>query len=149
MGSDDVYISPRYQDLEYQQTHSSLFASALLRPLEDVLPPGVNQEEFDRATVEFREVVGSDNVVLGKGLREYVDPYELNEHEGRRNAPSCAIWYWMNHSSSISDGLIGDLVLHPLKSFEKSSRSRTASASLCGPFLAGKILDVRKSSSIL
>ncbi|OAL19675.1 hypothetical protein AYO22_09547 [Fonsecaea multimorphosa] len=81
----------RYSDPEYQQNHRNLFAQALLSPLADVLPPGVNQQEFDRAYVEFEDAVGKENAFRGQSLEEYVDPYELWEEEGKRKMPSAAV----------------------------------------------------------
>jgi hypothetical protein len=92
MSSDETSFPARYSDLEYQETHRNLFSSALLQPLQEVLPPGVSKTSFEDAINEIRDVVGNNQVILGKGLEEYVDPYELWEHEGKRKMPSCAIW---------------------------------------------------------
>ncbi|OQV07371.1 FAD binding domain-containing protein [Cladophialophora immunda] len=71
--------------------HRNLFAQALLCPLADVLPPGVNQQQFDRAFDEFEDAVGKENSFRGQALEEYVDPYELWEEEGKRKMPSAAV----------------------------------------------------------
>jgi len=92
MSSKETTFPIRYSDPEYQNTHRNLFSEALLQPLQEVLPPGVDKSSFDAAVREFRDVVGDNQVILGNGLEEYVDPYELWEYEGRRKMPSCAIW---------------------------------------------------------
>ncbi|KIW98341.1 uncharacterized protein Z519_00001 [Cladophialophora bantiana CBS 173.52] len=91
MGSMGVKFPIRYNDPEYQLNHQNLFSQALLCPLKNVLPPGVDQAQFDRAIVEFEDAVGKDNVFRGEALEEYVDPYELWEEEGRRKMPSAAV----------------------------------------------------------
>lgn len=92
MPSNETAFPVRYSDPEYQQTHRNLFSTALLQPLQEVLPPGVDKSSFEAAVKEIRGVVGDDQVILGNGLEEYVDPYELWEYEGKRKMPSCAIW---------------------------------------------------------
>ena len=92
MGSIDLKNAIRYQDPEYQENHRNLFLGNLLSPLENVLPPGVSQQEFDRAFAEFQNAVGQDHAFRGQALEEYVDPYELWEKEGKRRMPSAAVW---------------------------------------------------------
>ncbi|KAF8850169.1 FAD-linked oxidase-like protein [Acephala macrosclerotiorum] len=82
----------RYEDPEYQAAHSNLFSKSLTRPLEDVLPPGVNQADFDAAINKLKNVLGSEHVFIGKSLTEYIDPYELQEEPSRRKIPSGAVW---------------------------------------------------------
>ncbi|CZR63014.1 related to 4-cresol dehydrogenase flavoprotein subunit [Phialocephala subalpina] len=81
----------RYEDPEYQATHSNLFSKSLIRPLEDVLPPGVTQADFDAAIAKLKDVLGSEHVFTGKSLAEYIDPYELQEEPSRRKIPSGAV----------------------------------------------------------
>lgn len=92
MGSSNLKFPVRYEDPEYQEQHRNLFLGKLLRPLEKVLPPGVNQQDFDLAIGELQKVVGEEHVFLGDSLEEYVDPYELWESEGKRKMPSGAVW---------------------------------------------------------
>ena len=81
-----------YEDPEYQSTHSNLFLGSLTRPLEAVLPPGVNQADFDAAINKLKDVLGKDHVFTGRSLTEYIDPYELQEDACRRKIPSGAVW---------------------------------------------------------
>lgn len=82
----------RYEDPEYQSTHSNLFSSSLTRPLEAVLPPGVTQLHFDAAINKLKDVLGKEHVFTGRSLTEYIDPYELQEDPSRRKIPSGAVW---------------------------------------------------------
>lgn len=92
MGSVGFKNPAQYEDPEYQATHQGLFSGGLLCPLETVLPPDVSQADFDSAIAEFQTAVGKENTFLGEALVEYVDPYELWEHEGKRKMPSAAVW---------------------------------------------------------
>lgn len=82
----------RYEDPEYQSTHSNLFNGSLTRPLEAVLPPGVTQAEFEEAISKLKDILGKEHVFTGKSLTEYIDPYELQEEPSRRKSPSGAVW---------------------------------------------------------
>jgi hypothetical protein len=90
MGSIEKFPA-RYTDPEYQASHRQLFSGVLLSPLEDVLPPGLNQQQFDAACADFEAAVGRAHVFRGQSLEEYVDPYELWEQEGKRKMPSAAV----------------------------------------------------------
>lgn len=92
MGSADTKFPVRYEDPEYQSNHQRLFSGALLTPLEQVLPPCLSQQDFDRVIKELQHVVGKEFTFIGAALEEYVDPYELWEKEGRRRIPSAAVW---------------------------------------------------------
>ncbi len=51
-------------------------------------------DEFDNAISEFVSIVGEDNVFVGEGLSDYVDPYDIWEaDEQKRKTPSAAVWY--------------------------------------------------------
>ncbi|KAL2429116.1 Vanillyl-alcohol oxidase [Exophiala dermatitidis] len=91
MGSADTKFPVRYEDPEYQSNHQRLFSGALLTPLEQVLPPCLSQQDFDRVIRELQHVVGKESTFIGAALEEYVDPYELWEKEGRRRIPSAAV----------------------------------------------------------
>lgn len=99
MGSIDFKFPVRYEDPEYQSNHRSLFSGVLLSPLETVLPPGVNQQQFDEAISDFVHAVGRDHVFQGQSLEEYVDPYELWEKEGKRKVPSAAVWLVLRYQT--------------------------------------------------
>lgn len=92
MGSIDIKRPLRFSDPEYQASHEKLYSGSLLAPLQNVLPPGVSQQQFDLALTEFEKAVGRDYVYRGQSLEEYVDPYELWEKEGKRKMPSAAVW---------------------------------------------------------
>jgi hypothetical protein len=83
--------SPAYPNLEYQSTHLKVFKGSITQPLKPVLPPVIKRSDFCDAIEEYKAVVGSDQVLLGEDLAEYIDPYELWENEGRRKMPSAAI----------------------------------------------------------
>ncbi|KIX10676.1 uncharacterized protein Z518_01760 [Rhinocladiella mackenziei CBS 650.93] len=91
MGSSNLKFPVRYEDPEYQSHHQKLFSGTLLCPLENVLPPSVNQADFSLSIAEFEKIVGKENVFVGNALEEYVDPYELWEQEGKRKMPSAAV----------------------------------------------------------
>ena len=73
----------RYEDPEYQKSHRAVYSHSLLAPLQQVLPPGLSQQDFETAVNELVEAVGKESVFIGKALEEYVDPYELWEVEGK------------------------------------------------------------------
>ena len=83
----------RFEDPIFQTAHKDLFLRSSDRPLHPVLPPGVGQEDFDRAIQEFVQVLGTKNVFAGEALQEYIDPYEIDEAGVDRKIPSAAVWY--------------------------------------------------------
>ncbi|KAH7355817.1 hypothetical protein BKA66DRAFT_446222 [Pyrenochaeta sp. MPI-SDFR-AT-0127] len=83
--------SPAYADAEYQSLHYNLFKDSITAPLIAALPPGITQSEFDNAICQYEEVVGKDQVYQHDALTEYIDPYELQEEEGKRKMPSAAV----------------------------------------------------------
>ncbi|KAF2645825.1 FAD-linked oxidase-like protein [Massarina eburnea CBS 473.64] len=83
--------SPAYLDAEYQATHYALFKHSITVPLKPVLPPGLSRYAFDAALIKYMAVVGHDQVLQGDALTEYIDPYELQEAEGKRRMPSAAV----------------------------------------------------------
>ena len=82
----------RYTDPEVQKAHTDLYLGSSDRPLYPVLPPGVNQDDFDKAVQEFVEVLGSKNVFAGEALQDYIGPYEIDEIGVERKIPSAAVW---------------------------------------------------------
>jgi len=82
----------RYRDPVYQETHQSVFQGSLTKPLKELLPPGVSREDFKLAIEEFVSALGSDGVVIGEALSDYVDPYELYEDkDSERKVASAAV----------------------------------------------------------
>jgi hypothetical protein len=82
----------RYEDPEYQEAHRVLFASSVTQPLKSVLPPDLIQAEFDSAVREFVTALGSDGVLAGDTLKDYIDPYELYEdNDSERRVVSAAV----------------------------------------------------------
>jgi hypothetical protein len=76
----------------YQQTHQLVFQGSLTRPLREVLPPGLSRADFKLAIDEFVSALGSDGVVIGDALSDYVDPYELYEDkDSERKVASAAV----------------------------------------------------------
>lgn len=86
-----IMPSSTYLDNEYQNTHYNLFKDSITVALKSVLPPGVSQDTFNNAIQGYRAAVGSDQVLQGDDLTEYIDPYELQEAEGTRKMPSAAV----------------------------------------------------------
>ncbi|KAH7072697.1 hypothetical protein BKA63DRAFT_472831 [Paraphoma chrysanthemicola] len=80
-----------YLDNEYQSTHYNLFKNSITAPLNQILPPGIERNAFDKAIQQYRRAVGEDQVLQGDDLTEYIDPYELQEAEGTRKMPSAAV----------------------------------------------------------
>ena len=83
----------RYQDPEVQKAHTDLYLNSSDRPLYPVLPPGVSQEDFDKAIHELVDVLGSKNVFAGEALQDYIDPYEIEEPGVERKVPGAAVSY--------------------------------------------------------
>ncbi|KAF3403471.1 Vanillyl-alcohol oxidase [Penicillium rolfsii] len=85
-------LPTRYADPKYQANHKTLFSGSLIRPLPRALPPGLDQATFQRAIDEFVNILGSDSVLVGDALVDYVDPYELYEDkESERKVASAAV----------------------------------------------------------
>jgi hypothetical protein len=85
--------APRYADAEYQAAHDEVFSTPLAPVVKVVLPPGLSQDDFNRAVEEFIGLLGKEAVFVGGGLKEYVDPYEIPESGHERKVPSAAVWY--------------------------------------------------------
>lgn len=83
--------APAYRDPEYQSTHYNLFANSITKPLPSVLPPDVDRPTFERAIARYKSVVGAEQVSQGDDLKEYIDPFELQEDAGTRLMPSAAV----------------------------------------------------------
>jgi hypothetical protein len=83
--------SQAYLDAEYQSTHYTLFKESITVPLGHILPPHVDQTEFDAAIKRYQDAVGAGQVLRGDDLIEYIDPYELHEADDKRKMPSAAV----------------------------------------------------------
>lgn len=59
--------------------------------MKPVLPPGIQQDVFNKAIEKYKVAVGEDQVLQDHDLTEYIDPYELQEAEGTRKMPSAAV----------------------------------------------------------
>ncbi|KAK2601419.1 hypothetical protein N8I77_010869 [Diaporthe amygdali] len=90
-GSSASSFAAQYQDPAYQKAHAKVFFESGTPSIPRLLPPGVSEASFNRAIEEFKNVVGTAEVVTGDGLVEYVDPYELNEDGPERKLPSAAV----------------------------------------------------------
>jgi len=89
-------IPETYPDPEYEQAHRATYERKPRFPIKPVLPPGVREADFAKAIDEFVGVVGKDAVFCREGLSDYIDPYDVHEHEqeeGRRKVPGAAVWY--------------------------------------------------------
>lgn len=84
--------SPRYADPVYQNAHDDTFSQPVVKGIPAVLPPGVSQEDFDKALDQIASALGEHAVFRGENLKEYVDPYEIPESGRERNIPGAAVW---------------------------------------------------------
>ena len=94
-------VAAKYADPEYQDVHINLFSKSIVRPIPHVLPPGVSQTNFDSAIREWSNALGSENVFSGDNVKEYIDPYELNEDASTRRVPSGAVWFGARYLGKI------------------------------------------------
>lgn len=83
---------PRYADPVYQNAHDTTFSTPVLKGIPATLPPGVSQEDFDKALDQIASTLGDHAVFRGEKLKEYVDPYEIPEGGHERNIPGAAVW---------------------------------------------------------
>lgn len=84
--------APRYADPVYQTAHDEAFRTPIIKGIPNVLPPGVTQEDFDKALSQISSALGADAVFRGERLKEYVDPYEIPEGGHERNVAGAAVW---------------------------------------------------------
>ncbi|KAI1871232.1 uncharacterized protein JN550_004677 [Neoarthrinium moseri] len=81
-----------YPDLEYEEAHIRTFTPRKDRPISLVLPPGINQETFEKAVEEFALAIGKDQVFVKEALAQYIDPYDLHDDDNsKRKVPSAAV----------------------------------------------------------
>lgn len=83
---------PRYADPIYQAAHDDTFSHPIIKEIPAVLPPGVSQEDFDTALDRIAVALGEHAVFRGEKLKEYVDPYEIQEENHDRKIPGAAVW---------------------------------------------------------
>lgn len=84
--------APRYADPVYQTAHDETYKFPLVKGIPSVLPPGISQEELDKALAELVAALGEHALFKGERLTEYIDPYEIPESGHGRNVPSAAVW---------------------------------------------------------
>lgn len=85
--------NPRYADQVYQNAHDDTFSQPVVKDIPTILPPGVSQEDFNKALDQIASALGEHAVFRGEKLKEYVDPYEIPESVHERNIPGAAVWY--------------------------------------------------------
>ncbi|KAH7089418.1 hypothetical protein FB567DRAFT_568341 [Paraphoma chrysanthemicola] len=77
-----------YADSTLQKHHNHAFQTVPATK-QNVLPPGLDAETFERVLVRLRDVVGEENVAVGEGLRDFRDPYPLQIGENQPSAAAC------------------------------------------------------------
>ncbi|KAM5370218.1 hypothetical protein ACJZ2D_008621 [Fusarium nematophilum] len=81
-----------YLDPEFERAHQATFASHKGASIKRVLPPGVQQGDFERALKDFAAAVGDQQVFVRDALAHYIDPYDIYEKdESKRKVPSAAV----------------------------------------------------------
>lgn len=81
----------KYADPVYQAAHDNTYNAPVVKGIPSVLPPGVSQEQLDKAITELVAGLGAHAVFTAEKLKEYVDPYEIPETGHARNIPSAAV----------------------------------------------------------
>ncbi|KAL2256673.1 hypothetical protein VTK26DRAFT_1317 [Humicola hyalothermophila] len=72
-----------YTDPACEAAHRATFESPPRHPIPPVLPPGVSRETFAVAIAELTALLGADAVFATPDrLADYIDPYDVHEHEG-------------------------------------------------------------------
>ncbi|KAK1752660.1 hypothetical protein QBC47DRAFT_432280 [Echria macrotheca] len=86
-------LPPTYTDPDYEAAHTQTFERTPRHPLPDrILPPGIRPSDFDAAIASFIAAVGPGAVFTGPALSDYIDPYDVHEHDAsRRKVPSAAV----------------------------------------------------------
>ncbi|KAK4223988.1 hypothetical protein QBC38DRAFT_34364 [Podospora fimiseda] len=83
---------PTYPDQAHEDAHLFTFERNPRHPIKPVLPPGIRQSDLKQAIQEFISVVGKDAVFIDSALSDYIDPYDVNEHDpSKRKVPSAAV----------------------------------------------------------
>lgn len=84
-----------YPHPDYEAAHQQTYERAPRHPITPIpLPPGVGQTDFDSAISEFISIAGEESVFVKEGLSDYIDPYDVHEHDpSQRKLPSAAVWY--------------------------------------------------------
>ncbi|KAK5390395.1 hypothetical protein LTR20_002883 [Exophiala xenobiotica] len=67
----------QYLDPLQQEAHDAFFIIGRDGP-EEVFPPNVQKADFIKALAQLREICGPENVVAGKDLVNFVDPFAVN-----------------------------------------------------------------------
>ncbi|KAH6701318.1 hypothetical protein BKA61DRAFT_681512 [Leptodontidium sp. MPI-SDFR-AT-0119] len=76
-----------YSDPALEQQHAAIFQT--LKGSQSVLPPGINEAEFERILASFERIVGQKNIVVGSDLINFRDPYPLDEDAHQPSAAIC------------------------------------------------------------
>jgi len=86
-------IPKTYPDPEYEDAHQATYERKPRYPIKQVLPPGVREKDFAQAIQDFIAAIGQDAVFVNEALSDYIDPYDVHEHEDdKRKVPSAAVW---------------------------------------------------------
>lgn len=82
-----------YPHPDYEAAHQQTYERAPRHPITPIpLPPGVGQTDFDSAISEFISIAGEESVFVKEGLSDYIDPYDVHEHDpSQRKLPSAAV----------------------------------------------------------
>lgn len=85
-------IPQTYPDPEYESAHTSTYERRPRFPIQPALPPGVRESDFSLAISEFLSALGPSAVFVGDALSDYIDPYDVHEHDDtQRKVPSAAV----------------------------------------------------------
>jgi hypothetical protein len=86
-------IPQTYPDPEYEDAHQATYERKPRFPINRVLPPGIREADFAKAIEEFMAAVGQGAVFVDEALSDYIDPYDVHEHQdSKRKIPSAAVW---------------------------------------------------------
>lgn len=117
----------QYLDPLQQEAHEAFFIIDREGPGE-VLPPHLSKKDFLEILSQLRLICGLDNVVTGKDLVEFVDPFAVNT----AHIPSAAVWYvhslmpllairWLMSRRVYTDSEKAQATLRKSKTFSPSS----------------------------
>lgn len=85
-------IPETYPDPEYEAAHVATYERKPRFLIKPAFPHGVREADFAQAIEEFIAVVGRNAVFINEGLSDYIDPYDVHEHEDdKRKVPSAAV----------------------------------------------------------
>src|ERR1700744_574211 len=93
----------QYLDPLQQEAHEAFFIIGRESP-EEVLPPNLSKTDFLEILTQLRTICGPENVVTGKELVEFVDPFAVNT----THIPSAAVWYVCGLISMLAIALVDE-----------------------------------------